>query len=651
MEQQQPNNQQQNDSMKLKRDKLYKQQQQQRLQQNDITRNKDLSADQLIKNILEKVDTDAKITKFYNTHHYQQQQQQQQQQQLLNVNTQQFHQNQCNQSWTNNIHSKPIETSSATNSSTNFYSPLVIPQCFYLHSEIPEIYLKIWQSVQYNFVGNGESEFCDRDRLYQILITSNLSNDVLAKLWSFVNRTKPGELTRNELFVMLALISLVQQNVANPLQELYSIQTIPVPYFSGFSFAKSLFCQESTATTEPIKQIENLSESSFGENEFCEFKSASTNVDDNTPLADLFVTPQNSTLNPINNNNIMTEDLFEVSTITSQLEQTQTKNNNNDDDDFGDFIQTEIVETFNNEEEVNHTNNDFGDQEDLFACTVVQSDTGEQEDKYSFFRKFQNEISVQEEFGDFHSQPIEQEFSTNHHQEYVHTQSMSSTAWFEHEKKNLMNKYQIRERILTAIKQVMHKTFNVLAVNHDETSVIEALTSNKGHTFVDDLYQVYKIAERIKFTVKHDDDDSDDKCRTLVDEIDRNWNSIHNLMKKASITLNDRISQKEFHYENGDDDKKCWICSTRVILGNNNNNNNDDDDDNKQVESITNDSLGMTIDANNGGNDIQYHLTCVNFWLNFVDTTTLPHHGERGHDSIDDNDDHYGHFHSITTAN
>ena len=59
----------------------------------------------------------------------------------------------------------------------------------------------------------------------------------------------------------------------------------------------------------------------------------------------------------------------------------------------------------------------------------------------------------------------------------------------------------------------------------------------------------------------------------------------------------------------------------------------------------------MTIDANNGGNDIQYHLTCVNFWLNFVDTTTLPHHGERGHDSIDDNDDHYGHFHSITTAN
>ena len=77
---------------------------------------------------------------------------------------------------------------------------------------------------------------------------------------------------------------------------------------------------------------------------------------------------------------------------------------------------------------------------------------------------------------------------------------MSSTAWFEHEKKNLMNKYQIRERILTAIKQVMHKTFNVLAVNHDETSVIEALTSNKGHTFVDGNFNFFfniKMTEKI----------------------------------------------------------------------------------------------------------------------------------------------------------
>lgn len=51
---------------KLRKDSFYKQQQQ-RLQ--NITLNKDLSADDLIKNILEKVDTDAKISKFYNTQH------------------------------------------------------------------------------------------------------------------------------------------------------------------------------------------------------------------------------------------------------------------------------------------------------------------------------------------------------------------------------------------------------------------------------------------------------------------------------------------------------------------------------------------------------------------------------------------------------
>ncbi|OTF81433.1 hypothetical protein BLA29_002532 [Euroglyphus maynei] len=444
-------------------------------------------------------------------------------------------------------------------------------------NEIPEIYLKIWQSVQCNVVvGDGDAEFCDRDRLYQILITSNLSNDILAKLWSFVNRTKPGELTRNELFVLLALVSLVQQNVTNPLQELYSIQTIPVPRFSGLS--------SSMAITEPIKPDENkFSESSYGENEFCEFKSAptttTTTIDDkqeNEIISNIFVEPQqDSTINPTDS--IITDEdlLFELSTTTSQ-EQTQLTNNNEDDDDFGDFIQTKI---FN----VNDpTDKDFDDQEDFSAYPDVQPDEQEEEekesndDKYSFFRKFQNELSVQEEFGDFHSQTIEQQKCSNN-DDNINTETM-----FKPDGKNRIN-----EKILTAIKQVMHKTFNVLAV--------------------------YKIAERIKSTIKHDDDD---KCRTLVDEIDRNWNSIHNLMKKASIILNDDNDSKEFQQnEEGGDDEKCWICSTRIIFPNEN--------DNEQDETITNDSLRMAVD-DGGGNDIQYHLTCANFWLNFVNTT-LPH--------------------------
>lgn len=108
-------------------------------------------------------------------------------------------------------------------------------------------------------------------------------------------------------------------------------------------------------------------------------------------------------------------------------------------------------------------------------------------------------------------------------------------------------------------------------------------------------------------------------------------------MKKTSITLNDCIDSKEFHYKGVDNDEKCWICSTRVIFVNNN------DEDNEQFESITNDSLRI------GDNGIQYHLTCANFWINFVDTTTLPHHEQQNHDNI--NDDHYGHFQTITTAN
>lgn len=48
--------------------------------------------------------------------------------------------------------------------------------------------------------------------VYKLMISSGLPRDVLSNIWSTVNRTLPGELTRPEFFSCLALIALAQVN-------------------------------------------------------------------------------------------------------------------------------------------------------------------------------------------------------------------------------------------------------------------------------------------------------------------------------------------------------------------------------------------------------------------------------------------------------
>jgi len=48
------------------------------------------------------------------------------------------------------------------------------------------------------------------ERLYPILLRSNLPRETLGQLWALCNKTTPGQLIKEELFLLLAMISIAQ---------------------------------------------------------------------------------------------------------------------------------------------------------------------------------------------------------------------------------------------------------------------------------------------------------------------------------------------------------------------------------------------------------------------------------------------------------
>jgi len=72
----------------------------------------------------------------------------------------------------------------------------------------------------------------DTGKVYHILLQSLLSTEILGYLWSIANQTLPGRLNQYELFILLALIALVQSGDLNPnLYKLSLLHSAPIPNF------------------------------------------------------------------------------------------------------------------------------------------------------------------------------------------------------------------------------------------------------------------------------------------------------------------------------------------------------------------------------------------------------------------------------------
>lgn len=67
--------------------------------------------------------------------------------------------------------------------------------------------------------------------VYNLMVTSGLPRSVLSYIWSAVNRTLPGQLTRPEFFSCLALIALAQKGES--LAALSTMSSLPIPFLQS----------------------------------------------------------------------------------------------------------------------------------------------------------------------------------------------------------------------------------------------------------------------------------------------------------------------------------------------------------------------------------------------------------------------------------
>ncbi|XP_011494930.1 PREDICTED: uncharacterized protein LOC105359888 [Ceratosolen solmsi marchali] len=95
------------------------------------------------------------------------------------------------------------------------------------------LYKRIWETVQDDCcrtdTRHGEA-LVDTNKIFPLLLTSQLSTEVLGYIWSLANQKYAGQLTEQELYVVLALVALAQASYPfSSLEVLCYIRNPPMP--------------------------------------------------------------------------------------------------------------------------------------------------------------------------------------------------------------------------------------------------------------------------------------------------------------------------------------------------------------------------------------------------------------------------------------
>jgi hypothetical protein len=68
----------------------------------------------------------------------------------------------------------------------------------------PPFYRQVWKLVE------RDKGLVDTARIFPLLLTSGLPTDVLGFIWGLANHEVAGQLTEQELYIVLALVALAQ---------------------------------------------------------------------------------------------------------------------------------------------------------------------------------------------------------------------------------------------------------------------------------------------------------------------------------------------------------------------------------------------------------------------------------------------------------
>ena len=85
-------------------------------------------------------------------------------------------------------------------------------------------------SVFRHFRFRSSNGTIDTGKLYPILLRSNLPREALGHIWSLANKTAPGQLIKEELYLVLALVALAQVR-----SFVHSISSFRIGRFSAIS--------------------------------------------------------------------------------------------------------------------------------------------------------------------------------------------------------------------------------------------------------------------------------------------------------------------------------------------------------------------------------------------------------------------------------
>ncbi|XP_073472157.1 synergin gamma isoform X1 [Aquarana catesbeiana] len=104
----------------------------------------------------------------------------------------------------------------------------ILPSWIYNDSLVPDLYKSILETT---LTPSG----IDTAKLYPILLSSGLPRETLGQIWATANQTTPGKLTKEELYIVLAMIGIAQRGEC-PLNMdiLNQFSSAPIPTLSSF---------------------------------------------------------------------------------------------------------------------------------------------------------------------------------------------------------------------------------------------------------------------------------------------------------------------------------------------------------------------------------------------------------------------------------
>lgn len=123
---------------------------------------------------------------------------------------------------------------------------------------LPPVYKLVWEAVREDRVrSNGvQAELLvDTNKVFPLLLTSQLPMEVLGHIWSLANQKYAGQLTEQELYIVLALVAAAQTSYTfNSLDILHLLPFPPTPYLN----VEFLMNQPATQVNVPKLQQEPI---------------------------------------------------------------------------------------------------------------------------------------------------------------------------------------------------------------------------------------------------------------------------------------------------------------------------------------------------------------------------------------------------------